>query len=33
MSQVAKCDLFLNANDFCPVFQHKNIKKIENEDL
>ena len=33
MSQVAKCDLFLNANDSCPVFQHKNIKKIENEDL
>ena len=33
MPQVAKCDLFLNDNDSCPVFQRKNIKEIENEDL
>ena len=31
-----KCDLFLYADDTCPVFQSKNVKDIEkqlNEDF
>ena len=31
MSQAAKCDLFLYANDTCLVFQYKDIIKIENQ--
>ena len=31
MSQAAKCDLFLYANDACLIFQYKNIIKIENQ--
>ena len=31
MSQAAKCDLFLYANDTCLIFQYKNIIKIENQ--
>ena len=31
MSEVVKCDLFLNADDTCLVCQHKDIKKIENQ--
>ena len=31
MSQAAKCDLFLYADDTCLVCQHKDINKIENQ--
>ena len=31
MSEVVKCDLFLNADDTCLVCQHKDIEKIENQ--
>ena len=29
MKQVADCDLFLYADDFCLVYQHKDASKIE----
>ena len=30
MQQAIDCDLFLYADDSCLVFQHKNVKDIEN---